>query len=450
MLRIAEIVLVSALAVAVFAFGGTEPISFAVVQVLLFGVCLAILLKPPEGLQGMAILPMAVPLALVGLVWVQLLPAPVKLAERSSGRFSIDFDLTRTHLLLLLSYLAAFYLTIAISARRGRTRFLVFALLALGILEGFAGLLQYFTGWQPIRPFLAHELQPVGTYVNRNHFAGLLAMLLPFALALAGYYLAAIRETRAGRGACLRSLLASARTQQPVFWLFAAVILFVAVVFSQSRMGILAALAGAATFLMLATTRGREQLQFVLVPGFLLVAALLALWIGPEPVIARFEALELEYAASGQGRLAIWKDTAQLIRQSPWLGTGLGTFPQAYGRVQRAYLDKFVNHAHNDYLELATETGLVGAGLIFGTAFYLFLGAIRASRERGDLWQRALALGCAGSLVALLTHSLADFNLQLPANALVFSVVLGLTYTVTRSPLPTADRRSVSGRESVC
>jgi len=90
-----------------------------------------------------------------------------------------------------------------------------------------------------------------------------------------------------------------------------------------------------------------------------------------------------------------------------------------------------VDHSHNDYLELAAELGLPCAALFVAGIFWLAAWPLRASfRARSNL-ARALALGSFGAVVALLVHSAADFNLYIPANALVFAVILGVGYAVS-------------------
>jgi O-antigen ligase len=163
----------------------------------------------------------------------------------------------------------------------------------------------------------------------------------------------------------------------------------------------------------------------------------MAIWIGPEPVINRFLNLSPQQSGPAGDRKAIWRDTVQLIDGHPWLGTGLGTFPLAYPSVQTAFAGKFVNHAHNDYLEFASELGIPATVLLFGAVFYVLLQSAKTFRGSKIQFEKTIALGCFGSLFAISLHSLTDFNLQIPANALVFAVVLGLAHansTARRAP----------------
>lgn len=156
-------------------------------------------------------------------------------------------------------------------------------------------------------------------------------------------------------------------------------------------------------------------------------ATLLGLWIGLEPIVERYRTLEGDYVA----RLSVWKETLSLIQAHPLFGTGLGTFPDVYPSVQTTHVTRFVNHAHNDYLEVTAELGIIGAGLLFGLILVVlgrgFIAFFRSPRHRESF----LLLGSCGSILALLFHSFADFNLYIPANALVFAVILGLAHSAT-------------------
>jgi O-antigen ligase len=121
----------------------------------------------------------------------------------------------------------------------------------------------------------------------------------------------------------------------------------------------------------------------------------------------------------------VWADTLRLIRERP-LGAGLGAFEAAYTKVQTVDVNARVDYAHNDYLQLAAELGPVAALLFWAMIFALGARTLRASWTAASPARQSIALGATGALAALLLHSLTDFNLYIPANALVFSVVLGL------------------------
>ena len=105
----------------------------------------------------------------------------------------------------------------------------------------------------------------------------------------------------------------------------------------------------------------------------------------------------------------------------------------AYPSVQTAFLNLLVDHAHCDYLEVVSELGLPGGILVFGSILWVHGQAVRHYWEAEDRFETAICLGCAGSITAILVHSLADFNLYIPANALVFAVIIALAWSASQS-----------------
>jgi O-antigen ligase len=407
---------------AVLAFGGTEPTSFALVEILFFAAAAWFVATRPDVFacfprQAGALL---VPAALLTVPALQLLPLPLTR--------TIEPYATRVHLLMLLTCAIAFYLAQLVASDPHRARGLAAALVALGVFEALYGLVQYLAGWQRIFAYVKkYDLEEAtGTYINRNHFAGFLELVLPFALALAFY--------EYGRGRRDRGL------DRSVFWLSAAVVIFAALLCSRSRMGIVAAGASlVAVFGLAALSRVHGTAGLMLAAAFAALAVGLAVWIGPEPIIGRFQNVGEEYGFAGETRLSIWRDALGLVRRHPWMGSGLGTFPIAFTSVQTTFLGKFVNHAHNDYLEITTDLGIPAALLLFVSVAAVLLRAARVCFSAAGRFERSMALACAGSIAAILVHSLADFNLYIPANALVFSLILGLAVSLAR---PAAASRS--------
>jgi putative inorganic carbon (hco3(-)) transporter len=439
MLKLAEISLIVGLVLAVLAFGGTETIAFAIVQLLFFGVAAFFVVSARESTFRSSAKSVAVPVVLTGIVLIQLCPLPESWLHRFAGRgtslagmrtgyLSFEPYATRTHFLILITCFVAFYFARIVSQDRRRKQFFIASLVALGTFEAFYGLVQYLTGWQQIFTYVKKfDLEEAtGTYINRNHYAGLLEMILPFSLALVFYEYAKLRGNH-GTSMTFRNLIAKSELQRLILSFSVAVILCAALVFSRSRMGILAAASSVLViFVLIAVSRFHGSMSSLLAAIFIVLSIGLAVWIGPGPIVSRFQNVSDEYSLGGQSRVSIWRDALPLIRQHPWLGTGLGTFPIAYTSGQTAFLGQFVNHAHNDYLEFSADLGIPAALILFSCIFLILARAVRAFLFGQGDFERVVALGCVGSIVAILLHSFADFNLYIPANALLFSVILGL------------------------
>jgi O-antigen ligase len=386
---------------------------------------------------------------LIGLVIFQLIPLPGALArllrpdnaalranlpgsdQHSFSSLSIAPYNTRIHLTLLVCCVAVFFFARLLARDRASRRRIVTWLVALGTFEALYGLVQYLTGWQKIFGYVKkYNLEEAtGTYINRNHFAGFLEMVIPFGVALLLYENAKLpRTVMPGRKARVKRVLGDGRLSRIGLWLFAATMMVAGLFLSLSRMGIISALASLA---VMAAFSGLQRKAGLWVAGGIMACGIiLVLWMGAGPALGRFGAISEEYASADESRWSLWKDTARLIGGHPLLGSGLGTFPVAFTRVQSTFLGQFVNHAHNDYLELASDLGIPAAALFFGSTGALLVRVARKAASPEVSFERAMALGCLGSIAAILLHSLTDFNLYIPANALVFSLILGLAASI--------------------
>lgn len=440
--RVIEAGLLVAVAVAVLAFGGTAPQFFAITQaiVLLLGILqLGVRRSSPATSVRF---PVVLPSILIVLVLFQIVPLPASFApalgmraadirERAFLTISAAPYETVSHLLLLVTYLTAFYLGLVLCEEQKARKRLVFGLLTIGMFEAFYGLIQYLTGWQQIFTYVKkfYLQEATGTYINRNHFAGLLEMTLPFAVVLALQQISGLRRKISDEPGRAKRILS--RMEFPYFalWIFVAAVLFAALFFSRSRMGILSALVSLIAVLALAGTGFLSPRARVAVgASFLLGIISLAIWIGSDPVITRFETLGDQYSHPGQDRVSIWRDTLQLIRLHPVLGSGLGTFSVVYPSMQTAFLNNFVDHAHCDYLQIAVELGVPGTILVFGAILWILRLTV-LDGKRGGEYDKVISFACLGSITAILLHSLADFNLYIPANALVFAIILALAWS---------------------
>jgi O-antigen ligase len=443
MRRIVEAALLVAVSLAVLAFGGTAPQFFAITQGIILLAGIFQLTGGREASAASSHFPVVAPFSLIAFALLQIIPMPVSVASAlgiaapDSGHsyFTISaspYD-TVSHLLRLVTCVTAFYLVLVLCEERGARKRLVFALLGIGVFEAFYGLIQYLTGWQQI-VFYAKKYyleEATGTYINRNHFAGLLEMILPFAVVLTleqAWQLRRMAHSEsAGRA---RRMLSSREFPSLGLWVFLASVLFAALACSRSRLGILSALVSLLVILVMpgsASLSARARLAVGAV--FLFGIVCLAVWVGSDPLISRFDTLSDQYNRPGQDRVSIWRDTLQLIRRHPILGNGFGTFAVVYPSVQTAFLNNLVDHAHCDYLEIVSELGLTGGILLFGSIFWILRLTLWRCRKSNKKHDKVISFGCLGSMVAILLHSLADFNLYIPANALVFAIILALAWS---------------------
>jgi O-antigen ligase len=171
--------------------------------------------------------------------------------------------------------------------------------------------------------------------------------------------------------------------------------------------------------------RGPQRGQrFSKTPVIILGLALLwAGWIGLDAIIGRFFTAFEDL----QMRRLIWGDTYQIFKDFPLLGSGLGTFAQIFPMYRSFHIQNIVTHAENDFLQLASDTGLIGIGLLFILFVYLLwkgISGIRSLSPRSP--QRYIAMGGLVGVLALMFHSLVERNLQVPANAFLFTFLWAL------------------------
>jgi O-antigen ligase len=171
-------------------------------------------------------------------------------------------------------------------------------------------------------------------------------------------------------------------------------------------------------------------------------------WIGADPVIRRVEKSELAPSGMDAGRRGetffqsrgwIWRDTAAMIRDRWALGVGIGAYETAYPIYSSHDGTLVVGQAHNDYLQIMADAGILGAVIALWFIFLVARDAVRASRHRSRVMS-GTALGATGGMFALFIHSLFDFNFQIPSNALLFLVLTSVVSQIASEA--TMERRS--------
>jgi O-antigen ligase len=445
--RVLEIILSLTIAGTVIAFGGVQPLAYSLMEVAIFAAFLWLLLEQTK--QGRIELRLPLwPALFAFLVLLQVVPLPLSWVARISPARHFDSpvaSLAPLHhswttlsiyphaslvgFIKVIAYLCAFLLAAHLFDSGTRKSFLVRSLALLGCLEAAYGIIQYLTHNERVLGIkkIYYLGVATGTYINHNHFAGLLEMTLPFLVAYV-YYAFQIRSDRRLSGSRSAKGSAGASTARVLLLLFLCATALTGVFFSFSRAGIVSALLSILFVGLLAGIRTRRKAWILGVFAFMACAVGYGVWIGLGPVVERFEAIRETNYLQTEGRITFWEDSLGIIKNYPLTGTGLGTFGLSFRRYQTSWLDLFVDHPHNDYVEVVCETGLVGAVLLFLPIFYLVGKMAQAFYTDTRRFRSATILGCLGSVLAMLLHSLLDFNLQVPANAMVFAVVLGIGY----------------------
>lgn len=421
--------------------------------------------------RGLPALPLREPLLvaaalLAGAVLLQLLPMPAAALEVLSPRaaglraelmppegasgawspLSMYPWATRQALLRFVSYALIALITMDLASAVRARQVLVGALVAGGAFQAAYGLGEFLSGRQQIFGYVKqHYLEmATGTFINKNHYAGYLAMLLPVTLALA--VAAFPRSAAPERLSFLRKVAALPGREmfRAVMVLLLAVLMGTAVIASRSRAGIVVALAGILAVGLYTAVRAR---RFGLATASVAAAAATILVFSQgrgQEVMEAFRNVPGAFNGGELGRWPIWTQAAGMVPAFPLWGVGLGAFQYVFPGFRTGGPGVFLSHAHNDYLELLVETGVVGA-LAFGAGLFLVIfSAFRRREGRSDFGPFGPAAGAGVLVVAL--HALVDFSLAIPAVALTCAILAGLFLAWRRPAAPEPAAGGTPGR----
>jgi len=377
---------------------------------------------------------------LVAGAWLQLLPLPesvlttispetrtvieaVRLVARDTTLTSVSVEPRSTvwaagvltaNVLLFWSVCALF--------QRGDMRWSVRVIAWLGIVFATLGLAQAASGsgavywwWAPF----GEGAEPFGTFINRNHFATWVIMATPACVgyAIAQLYVSATDDPTHHWTARLVSVFDG----RALVLLFAGILMTVALLVTLSRSGLLG-LTAATVFVVLVGSRQIDRRRRRWLGAYVTAAAIIVVaFADTDALVQRFN----QAVATSSGRIAIWRETLPLIEDFWATGTGAGTYQTAMLVYQESDRVVYFNQAHNQYLQIVAEGGL----LLSIPAAVALLSFLRLARRRvmsdrtAVFWIR---IGAAGGLVAVMVQNLWETGLRMPANAALAAVLAAL------------------------
>jgi O-antigen ligase len=342
------------------------------------------------------------------------LNAPADPAAGPAAPLTVDAAATAEALAVAAAAVLIFW-----SARslfeRGSVRRTVRTVAACGLAASAVAILQHATApktiywvWKPLNA----DATPYGPFVSRNDLAAWLVLAIPLTV---GYFMGRIASRRQSGATALAALAA---VDETAIWLAAAVCaMTAALVVAVSRSGFIAAAVAMLTFAWLTRRRLASRGRAWLLVGAGLVVAVATTYASTATLMTRLN----ETLESGVGgRRAIWQSTRAMIADFPAAGVGVGAYARAMSVYQPPHQFAF-NHAHDEYLQILAEGGVV---LLALTAAAVLAGAIvvrrRLRSDRSPLfWIRA---GAASGLVAIAAQSVWETGLRMPANAILFAV----------------------------
>jgi putative inorganic carbon (HCO3(-)) transporter len=350
---------------------------------------------------------------------------------------SVDPYASKGALLKSLAWAGVFFLTLALASSRKRVKLLAYVIVFAAVAQSIYAILMHLGGatTEYFGAVIFHGASASGTYVNRNHLAGFLEMSLAVGI---GLLIASLRETgsRSWREFFRRSLelVFSSKIRLRLYLC----IMVIALVTTHSRMGNTAffsslAIAGV---IGLALSRHATRGTVVLLASLIVIDLLIVgSWFGVEKLAARIEQTTAQDVKEREEPAAY---AMKQIEDYGWVGSGMGTFYVVFPRYRAENVAYFFDHAHNDYAQFAAEGGYIGIGILGLFVALSLAAALLAQARRRDPLMRGMSFASIMGVAAILIHSTVDFNLQIPANALLFMVLLALAwislYLERRSP----------------
>jgi len=312
---------------------------------------------------------------------------------------------------MLLCYPALFYITLYTVRSRKQQRMLIYVIIGVAVMLALLGFLKRLdvlpVTWWTYPHQVSAGYSVSGPYGNRNHLAGYLEMAVPMVL---GLFLAKKR-------------------QGPVFSLLVCLTIFLVAthICSFSRGGWLSLTVSLSLMALVLLTQKRFQSKKILallLAGFL--AALLFI-LSSREIVERILTLTTEQTMMEiGGRRAIWAEVFKMIGDNPLLGSGPGSFAGVYLNYHPAVLVRFFQ-AHNDYLHFTAEIGLFFIPLLGWLLSAVFLqGWRRLASPSRQVW--SVTLSALTGFMAILLHSFSDFNLHIPANAVLATILVALVF----------------------
>ncbi|CAK8717398.1 hypothetical protein GKODMF_08990 [Candidatus Electrothrix gigas] len=311
---------------------------------------------------------------------------------------------SRTVIYKLLAAVALFFYIIHTHRSRKKINLLLWVIVVLGTIYAVMGLTIIQGDILGFKIFSGRHYNISLFYVNYNHFAGYLELVFCLSVGL----------TAANRGG--KRILLFGMT----------ILIALALLFTLSRGGILGASGGLAFFMITSAIIHRKKKGYILSLSAISLGLIIIAWFGLNPVLERLSTLD-NLSIAGKARIQIWHDALAMIYDRPLSGWGPGTFTVAFPAYQTdGFNHKFVNYAHNDYVELTTDTGILGLAVFISGLFWLYISCLKKLTKTQSKYLPNIGVGSLAACFSILIHSVTDCNLQIQANLFLFVIAAGI------------------------
>ena len=378
-------------------------------------------------LQGLHILPL--PEGLVAALSPEAARLQALAAEggRLEGlvTLSVDPHASRISFLKTLAYVAAFFLVLVLANRRSRIARLAQVLVYTAVVYAVYGVLMHLANVTDdyFGTVLHHGGSASGPFANRNHFAGYLYMALALGI---GLLIAGLSDRQVDTWKKFARVTLEWILSPKMILRLSLCILVIALTTTHSRMGntaFFSSLIVAGVVGIVLSRRATRNTVLLLASLVVIDLFIVGSWFGVQRLAERLEQTTVQEVRERETPAA---HVVNLLEDYPVLGAGPGTFYVAFSRYRPESVVLYYEDTHNDYAQFAAESGLLGLGILGLFVAWTVGVALVAQWQRRDPLMRGMSFACVMGVTAILIHSWVDFNLQIPANAVLFMVLLAL------------------------
>jgi O-antigen ligase len=360
---------------------------------------------------------------LIGMIligFIQLLPfrnANISndlLAIPARNSLSFDPNATGFSIIQIIIYLVFFAALLTFLDSHKRLKKVAYTITIFGTIMAFYAIIQRIANLDAIYGVRqTFQAIPFGSFINQHHFASFMEMTL---------------------GVTIGILLGTTVKKEQLFlFIFAIILMIVCIVFTGSRGGILS-LCGLLGFIGLSfyfTRTKNETLQINKLAVFVGVLALIFVIFGGVLFLGADSSLMRGIGVVGgddisNGRTHFWQIATQMFFNYPILGVGLDSFGVAFTKFDTWNGNFRIEQAHNEYLQVLAESGIIGFACVAAFIFFLFKQSFAVIKQTHDKFRRGIAIGSLAGCFGILIHSFFDFPLRTPSNMLVFLMLAGL------------------------
>ncbi len=376
-------------------------------------------------------------LAFLFICLVQILPLPASLIELiSSSRLadhltapmpwyylSTDLGQSQVSLIKSLGYFCLFLSCLMLIDDEKHLRRLLLVLVFSGLIQAIYGVLEVLSGNGFSLVFdLPISESATGSFVYKNHFANFLLLCLSAGV---GLMVTDIEINKSQPPQDWRIRLINTLLTSKTLIRISLAIMVIALVMSRSRMGNIAFFSAMIAVSMLVFLQDRKKskgLGILLVSMLIIDLFIVSKWFGLEKVQQRLA----ETSFSQETRDEVVIDSLPIVKNYPIIGSGAGSFYSVFPSYKNSIINPFYDHAHNDYLEIVIEYGILGFTFLGMLVFFSFIKAVTALKKNASPLSKGTAFACLMAYLGMLIHMSVDFPLQAPANAVYFVIFIAL------------------------